>query len=115
MNYARNTEIIRKHFQDHQENVCIAVLSIILLCKTFIFNKGYFLFKELSKIFKDLCGKFKDFSRISHNCSIFKDMTFFQGLFKACANHVNLSDRNQKVRCEWKLKFQMQGTAQLNL
>ena len=34
-----------------------------------------FLFKELSKIFKDFCGKFKDSSRISHNFSIFKDFS----------------------------------------
>jgi len=38
--------------------------------------KGSFIiFKELSKIFKDFCGKFKDFSRISYNVSIFKDFS----------------------------------------
>ena len=37
MNYVGNTEIIRKHFHDHQENLCINVLSIIPLRKTFFF------------------------------------------------------------------------------
>ena len=34
-----------------------------------------FLFKELSKIFKDFCGKFQDFSRISRKFAIFKDFS----------------------------------------
>ena len=66
MNYAGNTEINRKHFiHDHQETLCTAVPSFIPLRK----------FKELSKIFKDYIGKFKDFSRISHSFSIFKDFS----------------------------------------
>ena len=51
--------------------------------------------EELSKIFKDFCGKFKDFSRPSHNFSIdfsglFKDMMLFQGPCKPCSSLANL-------------------------
>ena len=42
----------------------------------FFLYRRSFLFKELSIISNDFCGKFKDFSRISHYFSIFKD---FQG------------------------------------
>ena len=64
-----------------KDNLCTAVLSIIHLRKTcfvclFLFLTKVSLFKELSKIIKDFCGKFKDFSRISNNFSVFKD---FQG------------------------------------
>ena len=38
MNYVGNTEIIRKHFHEQQENLCIAALSIIPLRKTFFLN-----------------------------------------------------------------------------
>ena len=64
MNYAGNTEIIRKHFHYHQTKLCIAVLSIILLRKTFFFFLTKVIFIQ---------GALKDFSRISHNFSIFKD------------------------------------------
>ena len=46
----------------------------------FFFYRRLVLFKKLSKIIKDFHGKFKHFSRISSNFSIFKD---FQGY----ANH----------------------------
>ena len=119
MNYAGNTEIIRKHFHDHQENVCIAVLSIIPLCRTFYFSQRLFFiqgaFKNIQGPLWKIQGLFKDIPQLLNFQRLFKDMTFFQGLFKACANHVNLSDRNQKVRCEWKLKIQMQSNPQLNL
>ena len=69
MNYAGNTEIIRKHFHDHQENLCIAVPSIIISFVQTILFLRLFLFKKFSKIFKDFCGKLKDFSSISHNFS----------------------------------------------
>ena len=60
-----------------KENFCIAVLSIIPLRKTcfFFFKRRLFLFKELSKTFKDFCGKFKAFSRISNNFRIFKEFS----------------------------------------
>ena len=70
MNYAGNTKIIGKHFHEQQENLCIAVRSIIPLRKTILFNKGYFYSEKIV---------FKDFSRIFHNSSIFKDMMLFQG------------------------------------
>ena len=56
-------------------------MQSFLCVKLFFLNEGYFYPKGLSKLFKDFCGKFKDFSRISHNFSI----------FKARANHVLLS------------------------
>ena len=74
MGYAGNTEIIRKHFHDHQENLCIAVLSIIPLSKKFCINEGYFIQGALNKI-QGLLWKIKDFSRISHNFSTFKDFS----------------------------------------
>ena len=50
MNYAGNTEITKKHFHYHQINLCIAVLSIIPLCKTvFFFNEGYFYSRSFQK------------------------------------------------------------------
>ena len=55
MNYAGNTEIIRKHFHDHQENLCIAVILIIPLAKQFVFKKGYLLFKGAFKNIQGLC------------------------------------------------------------
>ena len=42
---------------------CITVLLIIPLRKTFIFKWKLFSFKEFSKILKEFCGKFKDFSK----------------------------------------------------
>ena len=88
MNYAGNTEIIRKRFHDRQENVCIAVLSIIPLCISCL-N----IFKNIQGPLWKIQGLFQDIPQFFN----------FQGLFKVRANHVNLSDRNQKVRCEWKL------------
>ena len=55
MNYAGNTEIIRKHFHDHQANLCIAVILIIPLAKQFVFKKGYLLFKGALKNIQGLC------------------------------------------------------------
>ena len=75
MNYAGNIEIIRKHFHDHQENLCIAVLSIIYFAQN-IFNKGYFYSRRFKKYSRtSLETEFKEFSRISHNVSIFKDFS----------------------------------------
>ena len=55
--------------------LCITVLLIIPLHKTFIFKWKLFSFKELSKILKDFCANFTDVSRISHNFSIFKSFS----------------------------------------
>ena len=86
--------------------------NILFLTKV-IFIQGAF--KNIQGPLWKIQGLFKDIPQLFNFQGLFKDMTFFQGLFKACANHVNLSDRNQKVRCEWKLKIQMQGIPQLNL
>ena len=99
MNYAWNN-IIRKHFHDHQGKFvyCWAFNhSFAQNFRSFFKKWRLFLFKELSKIFKDFGGNFKDFSRISNNFSIqglFKDMTLFQGLFRAHANHVSVNIKN---------------------
>ena len=85
MNYARNNEIIRKHFHDHQEHLCISVLLNIPH-----FFDEFFLFSKLSGIVRDFCRKFHDYSGIYHNYNfpgLFKGMMPFQGLFKACANY----------------------------
>ena len=79
MNYAGNTEIRRKHFNHHQQNLCIAVLSIIPLRKTFSFYRRLFLIKELSKIYS---RTFQGYP------GLFNDRMLFQALFKASANHV---------------------------
>ena len=68
---------IKKTLSWSPENFCVHVL---LCFQSFLYAKHFFswklfLFKELSKTFKHFCGKFKDFSRISHNFSIFKDFS----------------------------------------
>ena len=63
MSYAGNNEIIRKHFHDYQENLCIAVLSIIPLCKTFFLMKVIFTqgtFKNIQGLLWKIQGLFKD-------------------------------------------------------
>ena len=90
MGYAGNTEIIRKHFHDHQENLCIAVLSIIPLSKKFCINEGYFIQGALNNIqglLWKIQGLFKDIPQFFNFQGLFKDMILFQGLFKARANH----------------------------
>ena len=100
MNYAWNTEIIWKHFHDHQGKFvycCAFNHSFAQNIRSSFFKWKFFLFKELSKIFKDFGGNFKDFSRISNNFSIqglFKDMTLFQGLFRARVSHVSVNIKN---------------------
>ena len=74
MNYAGNTEMIRKHFHDHQENVYCCAFNHFFAQNILSLTKVIFI-KELSKIFKDYGGKFED-------------IMLFQGLFKARANHV---------------------------
>ena len=57
MSYAGNNEIIRKHFHDYQENLCITVLSIIPLRKTFFLIKVIFTqgaFKNIQGLFNDI-------------------------------------------------------------
>ena len=82
MNYAGNTEIIRKHFHDHQTKLCVAV-SHSFAQNIFFFTKVIF-----------IQGAFKELSRISHNFSIFKDFSrtwcFFNDFFKACASNAGV-------------------------
>ena len=99
-------------FMSTKENLCIVLLSIILSHKTSksFFKWRFFLFKELSKIFKDFRGNFKDFSSISNNFSIqglFKDMTLFQGLFRARANHVSVNIKNNAEKDMTSLKVRV--------
>ena len=54
MNYDGNTEIIGKRCHEHQENLCIAMLSIIPLRKTIFLNKGYFYSGSFQGLFKDI-------------------------------------------------------------
>ena len=70
----------------------IAVLSSLSFAQNTFFWWRLFSFKELSKIFKDCWGKFKDFLKISYKIisnfqGLFKDMMLFQGIFKAHVNH----------------------------
>ena len=72
--------------KSYKENTFMITEKIFAYCCVFnhsfaenIFLKWrLFVFKELSKIFKDFCGKFKDFSRTSHNI-IFQFSRTFQG------------------------------------
>ena len=63
MNYAENTEMIKKHFHDHQENLCIAVLPIILCAKPFFLTKVIFIqgaFKNIQGLLWKIQGLFED-------------------------------------------------------
>ena len=58
-----SNEIIRKQIHDYQKNLCIAVLSIIPLCKTFILMKVIFTqgaFKNIQGLLWKIQGLFKD-------------------------------------------------------
>ena len=73
-------ELCREHrnLDDHQNNLCIAVLSIIPLRKNFIFDEGYFYsgsFQKYSRTSVQNSRTSQEVSRISHNFSIFKDFS----------------------------------------
>ena len=91
MNYVWNTEIIRKHFHDHQETLCIAVLSIIPLRKPFFFNyEGYFYsrsFKKYSRTSEENSRTFQGYPTIFQFSMTFQGRDDFSRTFKACANH----------------------------
>ena len=101
-----NTSMITK------ENLCIVVLSIIPLHKTsdlLFLNESSFYSRSFQKYSKT-GGNFKDFSRISNNFSIqglFKDMTLFQGLFRARANHVSVNIKNNAEKDMTSLKVRV--------
>ena len=71
-------------------NKCTAVLSNFLVCKTMLFNRGYFIQVAFTTIqgkpWKNQ-GLFKDIQQFFQFLGLFKDMMFFQGLFKVCADH----------------------------
>ena len=98
MNYAGNTEIIRKHLHDHQTKLCVAVLSVIPLRKTFFFNEGYFYSRSFQGTVKDI-PQFFNFRRL------FKDMMLFQWLFQGlcepCWGYITSPRqvRNKQVCC----------------
>ena len=121
MNYAWNTENIWKHFHDHQGKFvycCAFNHSFAQNIRSSFFKSRFFLFKELSKIFKDFSGNFKDFSRISNNFSIqglFKDMTLFQGLFRARVNHVSVNIKNNAEKDMTFFFSKSPGPSKLNL
>ena len=86
MNYAGNTKMIKKHFHDHQENLCIAVLSIIPLRKPFFFLTMKVIFiqgalKNIQGLLWKIQGRFKDIPQFFN----------FQGLFKAMRTMVKKS------------------------
>ena len=77
-----NIEITRKQSFMTTKKICVLLCFRSFLCAKHFFQTKVILFKELSKIFKDFYGKFKDFSRISHNFSIFKDSSSTWCFFK---------------------------------
>ena len=83
----------KTHFHDHQENYVLLCFQSFLWAKHF-FNKGYFYWKSFQKIFKDFCGKLKDFLRISHNFSIFKDFSRPVRTNNQCHNKVVLNSNS---------------------
>ena len=70
-------------------NLCTAALSNFLVCKTMLFNRGYFIQGAFTMIqeppWKNQ-GLFKDIQKFFQFQELFKDVMFFQGLFKAQAN-----------------------------
>ena len=64
MNFSGNTKITWKHtFMITKKIYILLCFQIFLLRKTLFVMNRLFLFKELSKIFREFWGKFKDFSR----------------------------------------------------
>ena len=86
MNYVGNTEIIRKHFHDHQENLCIAVLSIIPLRKPFFFNyEDYFYsrsFKKHSRTSVENSRTFQEYPTIFQFSRTFQGRDAFSRTFQ---------------------------------
>ena len=58
MNYARNTETIRKHLHDHQENLCIAFFCTKHFLMKDIFIQGTF--NNIQGLLWKIQGLFKD-------------------------------------------------------
>ena len=85
MNYARNTNTIRKHLHDHQENLCIAFFCTKHFLMKDIFIQGTF--NNIQGLLWKIQGLFKDIPLFFNFQGLFKDMMLSQGLFKARANH----------------------------
>ena len=106
-----NTSMITK------ENLCIVVLSIIPLHKTsdlLFLNQGSF----YSRNFQKYSRTSVETSRISNNFSIqglFKDMTLFQGLFRARVNHVSVNIKNNAEKDMTFFFSKGPGPSKLNL
>ena len=80
MNFAGNTEIIRKHFHDHQKKLCCCSFNHSFAQKILYLTKVIFIqgaFKNIQGLLWKIQGLFKDIRQICN----------FQGLFKARANH----------------------------
>ena len=81
MIYAGNTEIIRKHFHDHQENFCVLLCFQSFLCTKHFFNEGYFHSRSFQK-----------YSRTSvENSRTFQEHDAFSRTFQGTANHATAS------------------------
>ena len=70
-------------------NLCTAALSNFLVCKTILFNRGYFN-QGAFTIIQEPPWK---------NQGLFKDVMFFQGLFKA---HANDMQHTHVIALGWK-------------
>ena len=71
--------------------LCTAVLSNFLVCKTMLFNRGYFIqgaFTNIQRLLWKNQGLFRSKQKCFQYQGLFQDMMFFQGLFKARANRV---------------------------
>ena len=83
-------------------NLCTAALSNSLVCKTMLFNRGYFIQGAFTMIqeppWKNQ-GLFKDIQKFFQFQERFKDVMFFQGLFKA---HANDMQHTHVIALEWK-------------
>ena len=66
------------YIHDHRENLCIAVLSLIPLCKTFyfFFNEGYFYSRSLQKYSRTSVENSRTFQGYP---TIFQFLRIFQG------------------------------------
>ena len=99
MNYAGNTEITKKHFHYHQTNLCIAVLSIIPLCKTVFLTRVIFIqgaFKNIQGLLWKIQGLLKDIPQFFSFQRLFKDMMLFQGPCEPCGKQGAMN--SQKTR-----------------
>ena len=82
MNFSGNTKITWKHtFMITKKTYIWLCFQIFPLHKTLFVMNRLLLFKEFSINIQEFWGKIQ---------GLFKDMMLFQGLFKACANHVSV-------------------------